>query len=132
MNNSTGKRKLPARVAICALMGTKGDSRVGKVYLDQKGRPFASFWCNGRWQLEYIDSEGFADQLAWTYFAKENVPLSKEGTKQAQAILKATAVNAGWKRTVHLRAAGNREVVYHDLCDATGQLVEITANGYRL
>jgi len=106
--------------------------RSGMVFFhDPELRGYASFDRDGHetWPLK---SRSFRHYLLWLYYQATRESAAAQAVQDAIATLEGRALFAGETVPVHVRLAGDDDVIYLDLADDGWQVVEVRASGWRV
>ncbi|MDP9475949.1 MAG: bifunctional DNA primase/polymerase, partial [Actinomycetota bacterium] len=93
---------------------------------------YATFSTGAHSETHKLRSRGFKQHLRRLYFKREGKPPSNQAVQDSVDLLDARAAFEGEARPVHARLAAHGDAVYLDLCNAEWEVVEITAEGWRV
>jgi hypothetical protein len=79
-----------------------------------------------------LRSRGFRRWLERRFYTEVGVPAGQQAVQDATGVLEGMAIHDGEEHAVAVRLAEHDGRVYLDLCDDAWQVVEITAEGWRL
>ena len=97
------------------------------------GTPFAAISRNGHLETMPIGDEAFHGLLRLWFTEVSGVVAKQDWMKNATQQLKAIALHDRPEKRVHLRIApADKNRIYVDLCDSDRNVVEITADGWRV
>ena len=98
------------------------------------GEAFASVPVGNHRETHPVKSKGFRRWLVRGYFEQHDRPPGAQALQDALGVLEARAQFDGIEREVYVRVAGTADVetIYVDLANERWEVVEITANGWRV
>ena len=100
-----------------------------ELFHDENGECYAAI-DNEKQKLVYrLGSNDFDIYLTQYYFALTGKGVRDNSLQEALNTLKAKAKFHGEKKPVFRRISGNHEIIYIDLANERGEVVEITAEG---
>src|SRR3990167_170319 len=103
-----------------------------ELFHDENGECYAAI-DNEKQKLVYrLGSNDFDIYLTQYYFALTGKGVRDNSLQEALNTLKAKAKFHGEKKPVFRRISGNHEIIYIDLANERGEVVEITAEGWRI
>lgn len=97
-----------------------------------EARGYASFAADGHRETWPVDSAAFRMWLMKRYHDEEGGVPSAQSLADAIALLRAKALFTGAEHQVHLRVAGDDDVIWIDLCDEDWRAVKITKQGWEV
>ncbi len=104
-----------------------------ELYHDEKMTGYATFSTGGHHETHKLRSKGFKQHLSRRFFEKMGKPPSSQALQDAVEMLDGRAAFEGEERTVAVRLATHDDAaVYLDLCNDAWEVVEITAEGWRI
>jgi hypothetical protein len=93
---------------------------------------FADLEVNGHRETWAVQSRGFRQWLSLRYFEVYKAAPNATGVRDALSMIEAACLASVAVHEVALRFAWHGGAVYHDLCNAEWQVVEITPQGWRV
>lgn len=103
-----------------------------ELFHSQDRRAYATVPVGSHRQTLEVDGEVFADWLASRYYHRRAAAVAPEDMKKAVATLSARARFDGQRHEVFVRTAHVDGRIYVDLCNLTGQVVEVSPEGWRV
>lgn len=98
----------------------------------QDGEAYALMEIGGVKEVVPVNSTQFTDWLRTRYEDRRNKVPGKNAVRNAVEQISARARTKGKKIDVHVRLATTNDALYIDLCDDRRQIVEVTANGWKI
>ena len=121
-----GGKKNSTQNATEALLGQ------AEFFHDQNGVPYAAVHTGKCVEVWPVNSREFERIIARFYYLNNGVFSKKAAIAQIKTELEWMAILEGYEYQTYTRYAGGEGVVYVNLCNELGEIVEISAEGWRI
>jgi hypothetical protein len=106
--------------------------RGADLFRSPDGSAFAAVRIDGRPETHPVRSKGFRTWLARLYYEADRRAPGSQAVQDALGVIEGMALYEGDERPVSVRLAGDEQVIYLDLGDASREVVRVDAEGWRI